>query len=158
MAQSGHKHVTGEAIYVDDVAQSQPMLEVWPVCSPHAHAKILRRDAAEARQMPGISAVLLAEDVPGLNDVGAVRHDEILLADNEVFYHGHIVALVVGETPELCRAAAANVVVEYEPVPPIFTIEDAIDAGSFHSDPNYIRRGTVVAALDAAPMTLEGEF
>ena len=46
--------------------------------------------------MPGISAVLLAEDIPGLNDVGAVRHDEILLADKEVLYHGHIVALVVG--------------------------------------------------------------
>src|SRR2546423_10670947 len=111
--ESAHKHVTGEAIYVDDAAQQGRMLEVWPVCSPHAHAKILRRDASEARAMPGISAVLLAEDVPGLNDVGAVRHDEILLADNEVLYHGHIVALVVGETQELCRAAAAKVVVEY---------------------------------------------
>ena len=68
---------------------------------------------------------------PGLNDVGAVRHDEILLADKEVFYHGQIVALVVGETQELCRAAAAKVVVEYEPLPPIFTIEEAIDAGQF---------------------------
>jgi xanthine dehydrogenase molybdopterin binding subunit/xanthine dehydrogenase small subunit len=156
--ESAHKHVTGEAIYVDDVAQQQGMLEVWPVCSPHAHAKILRRDAAEARLMPGISAVLLAEDVPGLNDVGAVRHDEILLADKEVLYHGHIVALVVGETPELCRAAAAKVIVEYEPLPPIFTIEEAIDAGSFHSDPHHIRRGDVSAALAGAPLTFEGEL
>src|SRR5205814_4593950 len=84
--ESAHKHVTGEAIYVDDHAQPQSMLEVWPVCSSHSHAKILRRDATEARLMPGIHAVLLAEDVPGLNDVGAVRHDEILLADTEVFY------------------------------------------------------------------------
>jgi xanthine dehydrogenase molybdopterin binding subunit/xanthine dehydrogenase small subunit len=156
--ESAHKHVTGEAIYVDDVAQSQTMLEVWPVCSPHAHAKILRRDASEARAMPGISAVLLAEDVPGLNDVGAVRHDEILLADDEVLYHGHIVALVVGETQELCRAAAAKVVVEYETLLPIFTIEAAIEANSFHSDPHFIRRGTVAAALRAAPLTLEGEL
>lgn len=156
--ESAHKHVTGEAIYVDDHAQQQSMLEVWPVCSPHAHAKILRRDATAARLMPGVSAVLLAEDVPGLNDVGAVRHDEILLADKEVFYHGHIVALVVGATPEICRAAAAKVVVEYEPLPPIFTIEEAIEAGSFHSDPNYIRRGNVSAALAAAPLTFEGEL
>src|SRR5256714_4455755 len=156
--ESAHKHVTGEAIYVDDTAQSETMLEVWPVCSPHAHAKILRRNAAEARTMPGISAVLLAEDVPGLNDVGAVRHDEILLADNEVLYHGHIVALVVGETPELCRAAAAKVMVEYEPLPPIFTIEEAIAAGSFHSDPHHIQRGDVSAALAAAPMSFDGEL
>ncbi|MDP9290858.1 MAG: xanthine dehydrogenase small subunit, partial [Verrucomicrobiota bacterium] len=92
--ESAHKHVTGEAIYVDDATGGQRMLEVWPVCSPHAHAKILRRDATAARGMRGVAAVLLAEDVPGLNDVGAVRHDEILLADRDVFYHGHIVALV----------------------------------------------------------------
>ncbi len=108
--------------------------------------------------MPGISAVLLAEDVPGLNDVGAVRHDEILLADKEAFYHGQIIALVVGETQEACRAAAAKVEVEYEPLPPIFTIEEAIAAGSFHSDPNFIRRGDVQAGLTSAPLTAKGEF
>ena len=107
--ESGHKHVTGEAIYVDDYAVGQNMLEVWPVCAGQAHARITRRDASAARMMPGIVAVLMAEDVPGLNDVGAVRHDEILLANKEVFYHGQIVALVVGETQEICRAAAAKV-------------------------------------------------
>src|SRR5207302_2597888 len=156
--ESGHKHVTGEAIYVDDATVGRGMLEVWPVCSPHARAKILRRDASAAKTMPGIAAVLLAEDIPGLNDVGAVRHDEILLADKEVFYHGHIVALIVGETSELCRAAAAKVIVEYETLPPIFTIEEAIGAESFHSDPHFIRRGTTAAALEAAPRTLEGDL
>ncbi len=86
--------MTGEAIYTDD--QTAGALEVWPVCSPHAHAKILRRDATAARAMPGIHAVLLAEDVPGENNVGAVKHDEILLADRKVWFHGQIVALVVG--------------------------------------------------------------
>src|SRR5208337_3837099 len=83
--ESAHKHVTGEALYTDDVAARRAMLEVWPVCAPHARARILRREATAARQMPGIAAVLLAEEVPGENDVGAVRHDEILLADKEVF-------------------------------------------------------------------------
>ena len=156
--ESGHKHVTGEAIYVDDTPSGQSMLEVWPVCSPHAHARITRRDATAARAMPGIAAVLLAEDVPGLNDVGAVRHDEILLADQEAFYHGQIIALVVGETQEVCRAAAAQVIVEYELLSPIFTIEEAIAAGSFHTEPNHIRRGNVDAALRDAPLTLEGEI
>ena len=156
--ESAHKHVTGEAIYVDDASQRQQLLEVWPVCSPHAHAKILRRDASAARAVPGVAAVLLAEDVPGLNDVGAVRHDEILLADKEAFYHGQIIALVVGDTPEICRAAADLVVVEYQPLPPIFTIEEAIAAGSFHSEPNFIRRGDLAAAFDSAPHNFEGEL
>jgi xanthine dehydrogenase molybdopterin binding subunit/xanthine dehydrogenase small subunit len=154
--ESGQKHVTGEAIYVDDATVGQEMLEVWPVCSPHAHARIVRRDGGEAETMPGIAAILLAEDVPGLNDVGAVRHDEVLLADKEVWYVGQIVALVVGKTQELCRAAAAKVVVEYQPLPSIFTIEEAIAAKSFHTDANQIARGSIDAALKNAPLRIEG--
>src|SRR5207237_220767 len=101
---------------------------------------------------------LLAEDIPGLNDVGAVRHDEILLADKEVFYHGQIIALIVGETQEIGRAAAAKMIVEYEALPPIFTIEEAIEAGSFHSEPHFIRRGDVTAALAESPLRLENQF
>ena len=156
--ESAHKHVTGEAIYTDDQTATRGMLEVWPVCSPHAHAKILKRDATEARQMPGIQAVLLAEDIPGRNDVGAVKHDEILLADCEVFFHGHLVALVVGDSQEACRAAAAKVVVEYEPQKPLLSLTQAVSEGSFHNEPNFIRRGDVAQGLAAAPLTLVGEF
>jgi xanthine dehydrogenase molybdopterin-binding subunit B len=59
----------------------RPMLELWPVTSPARHARIVRRDATAARAMPGVAAVLFAEDIPGTNDVGAMRHDEPLLAD-----------------------------------------------------------------------------
>jgi xanthine dehydrogenase molybdopterin binding subunit/xanthine dehydrogenase small subunit len=156
--ESGHKHVSGEAIYVDDATVGQNMLEVWPVCAPHAHARILRRDAAAASAMPGVSAVLMAEDVPGLNDVGAVRHDEILLAENEIFYHGQIVALVVGETQDICRAAAARVVVDYEPLPPVLTIEEAIAANSFHTEANHIERGDVGRALQIALLKFSSEI
>ncbi len=156
--ESAHKHVTGEAVYTDDFGVRKGMLEVWPVCAPHACAKILKRDSSVAKTMPGIAAVLLAEDVPGLNDVGAVRHDEILLADKEVFFHGQIVALVVGDSQEACRNAAAKVVVEYEPLAPILTIEDAIAQGSFHTEPNFIKRGDVTTGLASSPNTLEGQF
>jgi xanthine dehydrogenase molybdopterin binding subunit/xanthine dehydrogenase small subunit len=156
--ESAHKHVTGEAIYTDDFAARKNMLEVWPVCAPHARAKILRRDASAAKTMPGIAAVLVAEDVPGINDVGAIRHDEILLADKEVFYHGQIIALVVGKTQEACREAAAKIVVEYEPLSPILTIPEAIAQNSFHIEPNFIRRGDVQTALANSPQILEGEF
>ena len=154
--ESAHKHVTGEALYTDD--QPTGALEVWPVCSPHAHARILSRDATVARTMPGIRAVLLAEDVPGENNVGGVKHDETLLADKQVWFHGQIVALVVGQSQEVCRAAAEKVMVEYEPLPPILTLEQALAARSFHNTPNYIRRGKVGAALADSPMTLTGVF
>jgi len=156
--ESAHLHVTGEANYTDDLAARREVLEVWPVCSPHAHARILKRDASAARLMPGIAAVLLAEDVPGVNHVGCVKKDEILLADTETMFHSHIVALVVGDSQEACRAAAAKVVVEYEPLPPVLNLQQAIEESSFHNDPNFIRRGDVEWALFQAPVRLEGEF
>jgi xanthine dehydrogenase molybdopterin binding subunit/xanthine dehydrogenase small subunit len=156
--ESAHLHVTGAADYTDDQAADKGGLEVWPVCSPHARARILKRDAGAARQMPGIHAVLLAEDVPGLNDVGAVNKDEILLADKEVSFHGQIIALVAGESQEACRAAAAKVIVDYEPLPPVLTLREALASGSFHNEPNFIRRGDVEKALAQSPRTLQGEF
>jgi xanthine dehydrogenase molybdopterin binding subunit len=134
------------------------MLEVWPVCSPHAHARLVRRDSTAARKMAGVHAVLLAEDVPGVNDTGVVRKDEPLLADQKVQFHGQIVALVVGDSLEACRRAAEQVVIEYEPLPAIFTIEQAMAAQSFHNEPNFIRRGDAAAALAGAPHRLVGEL
>ncbi|MCX6951125.1 MAG: xanthine dehydrogenase small subunit, partial [Verrucomicrobia bacterium] len=151
-------HVTGAARYVDDTAQRRAMLEVWPVMSPHAHAKILRRDATKARLAEGVAAVLLAEDIPGENNTGPVKHDEPLLATDAVLFHGQVVALVVGDSLPACRAAAALVEVEYEPLPAIVGLPAAMAADSYHTDPHTLTRGDCAAALAAAPLRLEGEF
>ena len=156
--ESGAGHVTGRAQYAFDQAQKRPMLEVWPVLSPHAHARITRLDADVARAMPGVVAILTAADIPGTNDVGAVRHDEELLAREEVLYHGQLVALVVGETIDACREAAARVQVEYEPLPAILTLKEAIRAGSYHTEPHVIARGSVRQALEASARVIAGEI
>ena len=151
-------HVTGRALYVDDSAQRRRMLESWPVCAPHARAKIVRRDATAARNVPGVVCVLLAEDIPGLNNTGPVRHDEPLLAETEVSFHGQIIAWVVGETAAICRAAAALVEVQYEPLPAIVGLPAAIAQNSYHTEPHTLARGDVATALSAAPLKLTGEF
>jgi xanthine dehydrogenase molybdopterin binding subunit/xanthine dehydrogenase small subunit len=151
-------HVTGRAMYVDDTAQRRPMLDAWPVCAPYARAKILKRDATKARQMPGIHAVLLAEDIPGENNTGPVRHDEPLLAVDEILFHGQMVAMVIGESLEACRAAAALVEVTYEPLPAIIGLPAAIAQNSYHTDPHALKRGDAAGALAAAPLKFDGEF
>lgn len=156
--ESGVGHVTGRAEYVDDVAQGRPMLDLWPVCAPHAHAKIVRREAGEALKVPGVRAVVMAEDVPGHNDVGVSRRDEVLLADKEVFYHGHIVAIVVGDSLAACREGAGKMIVEYEPLPALVTLTEAIAAESFHTEPNFMRRGDWQAALAQSAHTFDGTF
>ena len=156
--ESARKHVSGSARYTEDGEVNRDHLEVWPICSPHARARILRRDKGRAREMAGVEAVLFAEDIPGLNDIGTVRHDEPLLATDLVSYHGQVVGVIVGKTEAACRAAMEAVEIEYETLPPILTVRDAIDAKSFHTDPNFIRRGDVERSLHEATHRFEGEF
>ncbi len=156
--ESAALHVTGAALYVDDEACHQPMLELWPVTSPHARARIVSIDTTLAAREAGVACVLTARDIPGDNDVGAVRKDETLLAEGEVLFHGHVVAVVVGESYDACRRAAAKVRVEYEPLPPILSIRQAIAERSFHSGPNVIRRGDAAVAIANAPHRLSGEL
>ena len=151
-------HVTGRALYVDDVARRRDMLEIWPVISPHAHARITSIDTSEAALEPGVSCILTAKDVPGMNDVGAVRHDEPLFADTEVLFHGQVVALVVGTSADLCRRAAAKVKVGYEPLPAILGAREAVAKESFHTSPHVIKRGDSDAVLAKAPHRLSGDF
>jgi xanthine dehydrogenase molybdopterin binding subunit/xanthine dehydrogenase small subunit len=154
--ESGLLHATGAARYVDDGAQRRGMLTLWPVTSPHAHARITRRDATAARAVPGVAAVLFAEDIPGTNDVGAVRQDETLLAVTEVCFHGHIVAVVVADDELIARRAASLVVVEYEPLPAVLGLQAALEADSFHTNGHRISRGDVDEALARAPHRLDG--
>jgi xanthine dehydrogenase molybdopterin binding subunit/xanthine dehydrogenase small subunit len=156
--ESGAGHVTGGALYADDLGQRRAMLDVWPVMAPHARARIVRRDATAARLASGVAAVLLAEDIPGQNNTGPVRHDEPLLATDEVYFHGQLVALVVGDSLRACRAAAALVEVEYEPLPAVLGIKPAIAQNSYHTDPHTLSRGDCAAALAAAPLRFDGEF
>ncbi|MBX3169671.1 MAG: xanthine dehydrogenase molybdopterin binding subunit [Candidatus Eremiobacteraeota bacterium] len=151
-------HVTGTAQYVDDQACRRTMLEVWPVLSTQAHARVTRLDIAAAEGMPGVVKVLTAQDVPGINDIGALRQDEALFGDGLVCYHGQMVAAVVGRTLEECKQAARAVVVEYEPLPQIRNARQALAQDSFHTDPHVIRRGDVEAALKGSPHVLRGEF
>ncbi|MGF1483463.1 MAG: xanthine dehydrogenase molybdopterin binding subunit [Opitutales bacterium] len=156
--ESGDGHVSGRARYVDDMGTGRNMLELWPVLSGHARAKILKKDDAAARAVPGVVDVLWADAVPGFNDVGPSRPDEPLLAVDEVFYEGQIVAVVVGESLQACRDGAQKIAVTYEPLDAILSVPAAIEADSFHYEPNYMTRGDVETALVKSPQTLEGTF
>lgn len=164
--QSGHGvphesavgHVTGAARFVNDVALKRRMLSVWPVVSKVAHAKIKDIDISAALKMPGVKTVLLAKDIPGHNNVGPVRHDEPLFADEEILYRSQMLAAVIGDSPEACRLAADTIIIETEPLPLILGLEAAIAAGSFHTDPHVLERGEVGPALSTSPLALEGTF
>ena len=139
--ESARGHVTGEALYTDDLLARFPTRAARLAGAGAARAragKVL--DVSAALDAAGVVTVLTAEDVPGEGDSGSNRHDEPLFP-TEVIYHCQPVAWVLGETLEAAQLGAARVSVEYEPLPAILTIEDAIVAGSFHSGPLRIARG-----------------
>lgn len=153
--ESAVQHATGVATYTDDLAARRAgVLTAWPVQSEHAHARI-RLDVAPALEVPGVVHVLTADDVPGVNDAGT-KHDEPLFPD-EARYHGHALAWVLGESAEAARRGAAAVRVEYEPLPSIVTIAEAIEAGSFQGFAPTVQRGDAASALATAPHVFEGE-
>ncbi|WP_374457259.1 xanthine dehydrogenase molybdopterin binding subunit [Nocardioides sp.] len=153
--ESADLHVTGHALYTDDLVQRTPrVLHAHPVCSPHAHATVTRLDVTPALDVDGVVRVLTADDVPGINDAG-VKHDEPLFP-SEVMFVGHAVCWVLGETLEAARLGAEAVQVDYDPLPAVVSLTEAIAAESFQGARPVVERGDVDAALAGAAHVFEG--
>ncbi|GAA2839374.1 xanthine dehydrogenase molybdopterin binding subunit [Kribbella solani] len=155
--ESAALHVTGTALYTDDLVQrTRDVLHAYPVQSPHAHARVTALRVKPAYDVPGVVRVLTSEDVPGVNDAG-VKHDEPLFP-GEVKFNGHAVCWVLADTLEAARLGASAVEVEYEPLPSLVTVREAIEAESFQGIGRQLERGDVDAALAEAAQVFSGEF
>ncbi len=155
--ESADLHVTGAALYTDDlIGRFTGLLHAYPVQAPHAHARVVAMRTEPALTVPGVVRVLTAADVPGVNDAG-VKHDEPLFP-TEVMYYGHAVTWVLGETAEAARLGAAAVQVDYEVLPAMITMQEAIAAGSFQGGQPRMERGDVDGTFAGAPHVYSGEF
>jgi CO/xanthine dehydrogenase Mo-binding subunit len=136
----GLPKVTGAYAFGSDL-RAENMLWGVTVRSPHASARMVSIDASKALRAPGVAAVLTAADVPGRKAFGLEFCDQPVLAETLVRYAGEPVAVVAAETPEQARAAAAEVVVRYEPLPVADDMEQALrsDAPRVHDFGNVLR-------------------
>jgi xanthine dehydrogenase large subunit len=154
--ESARGHATGEALYTDDLINRFPsLLHAWPVTAPHAHARIRSIDTAAASAEPGVITVLTGDDVRGDGDTGAARHDEPLFP-REVMFHSQPVAWVLADTVEAARRGASGAVVDYEVLPAILTIDQAIAADSYLTGPLRLSRGEM-AVIEQSPLRFQGE-
>ncbi len=133
----GIEKVTGRAKYGADV-HPPGLLHGKVLRSPHAHARVLSIDAAEALDLPGVEAVLTAEDVPILEreiDLGNVFANPQIVAANmlakgKVLYQGHAIAAVAATSPHLAEEALKKIRVEYEVLPPLLDVREAMKPGA----------------------------
>ena len=139
--ESATKHVTGEAQYVDDRLEFPNQLHVHARLSERAHARILKIDTAPCYAIPGVTLAITHEDVPGRLDIGPVYAGDPLLADGLVQYIGQPVLAVAASTPEAARQAAMAAVVEYEDLPAVLDVKEALKARHFVLDSHVQQRG-----------------
>jgi len=128
--QDGPAKVKGTAVYTFD--RSLPgMLHAKVLRSPHAHARIRAIDTGRASALPGVYVVLTGRDLGGLNPIYGVRiKDQRVLAIDKVRYYGDIVAAVAAEDEATAFRALALIDVDYEILPPVMTIADALAPGA----------------------------
>jgi len=155
---SGPKHVTGTAEYIDDMIEPMGTMHAYLALSARAHARITGLDLSAVAAAPGVVGVLTNADIPGVNDISSAHvHDEPLFADGTVQYWGQPIFAVVAETRDAARRAAKLAKIDYEDLPMALDVRAAQAAGRrLVTKPLKLERGDVAAGLAGAPRRLKG--
>ncbi|HEX8627480.1 MAG TPA: molybdopterin cofactor-binding domain-containing protein [Catenuloplanes sp.] len=146
----GTLKVTGEFAFSSDL-YADDMLWGATLRGPYPRARILGVDIGAALALPGVYAVLTADDVPGARTYGLELADQPVLAADEIRYQGEPIAVVAADHPETARRAVARIVVRYQPLPAVTDAEAALapDAPRVHDGV----AGTPLGDADDAPRT-----
>ena len=158
--ESGHKHVSGSAEYIDDIPEPSDTLHAYLGLSQCAHAEILSIDFEEVRACAGVIGVLTVEDIPGHNDVSpAGKHDDPVFAIGKVEFHGQPIFAVIAETRQIARQAATKVKIEYRELDHVIDVLEAEKANyPLVIDPLKLERGDIASGLASAKNRLSGEM
>ncbi len=156
--ESARAQVAGAAHYVDDIPEVKGTLHAAPILSTVAHGRLLGIDATEALGMPGVRAVLTANDLPGDPMLATFTHDEPIFARDTVQHVGQVVGLVVADTVMQARRAARRVKLRIDPLPAVLDVRAAVAAKSWVLPPVTVTRGNADAALARATHRLQGQL
>jgi len=151
-------HVTGQAVYVDDIPSITGTLHLAFGCSTIAAGVITGIDLDAVRSAPGVVRVLTADDLPHANDVSPSPWDEPLLADERVHHIGQPVFLVIATSHNQARMAARLAVIDCREEDPVLSIDDALQARQHFEPPLFWQAGDAAAAIRAAEHTLAGRI
>jgi len=154
--ESAHLHVTGSALYADDIPLPADTLHAAFGISPIAHGRILALDLSAVVAAPGIVAVATSADVPGENNYGGILHDDPIFAEHLVQYAGQPLFAVAATSRGAARRAAMLARTRFDELPALLDIRSALAANSFIVPDKRLARGDAQAALQAAPHRLGG--
>lgn len=155
---SALKQCTGQAQYTDDIPNQKNELYGCLVLSTKAHAKILNVDASAALDIPGVYDYIDHTSLPSpeANWWGAPNRDEVFFAVDKVTTAGQPIGIILANSAKVAEAAARAVKVDYEELPAILTIEEAIEADSYFEHYRYIKNGDPESAFRSADHVFSG--
>ncbi|KAF0560333.1 putative xanthine dehydrogenase [Gigaspora margarita] len=146
---SAMKQTTGEAVYVDDIPKIEGELYGALVTSQKAHAKILNNCY--------LICLNSIDATQALNIPGSLFEKLICRIGFYLNYTGQIIGLIVAETKKIAQEAKDLVKIEYEELPHILTIEEAIEQNSFFPMTPQLARGDVEKGFQDSDYIFEGE-
>ena len=170
-------HVTGRSRYYDDHL-FEGLMHMRCVRSPHHHARIRSIDTSAAAGMEGVRRIVTPDDVPvNLNTllslIGFGRDDEPVLASRKTAYRGEPVLAIIANSEDQARAAVRNVRVDWEVLPHVLDVEEALEPGAVSVNEAYpnntfdyydrydhqkLRFGDVNAAFKRASKIVDGSY
>ncbi len=156
--ESARLHVTGQAIYTDDIPELRGTLYAALVLSPVAHGELQGEGIERAALLAqvGVVAVFTAKDIPGENNCGPIVHDDPFLANGKVEFLGQPVAVVVAHSMRQARQAAKGAKVAVKELPAILSIAQALAQQSFVMPSKGITRGQPESVIAGAPQRIQG--
>ena len=155
---SAARHVSGEAIYVDDLPEARGQLHIWPALSPHASARIVSMDLSEVEKQPGVVGVYSASSIPAKNDCSPSIGDDPIFPESRVDFAGQVIFAVAAESELAARMACNHAQVQYEIEDPILSVDDALRQSQFVLPSSTVNTGDSELALQNATHKISGRL
>jgi len=155
--ESGSKHVSGYANYIDDIIEPEGTLYGAIGYSRKAHAIIKKLDLREVWKSEGVVSVVTSSDIPGRNDVGAVFNGDPIFP-KKVEYFGQPLFAVAAISTELARKAVLKAKITYKTLKPIIDIKEALKKKLFVLKGRKIKRGNPTKKISKAKNFLKNSF
>lgn len=151
-------HALGKSKFIGDTKNIANLKFAKCLLSKSAHAKIIKCSIDKALSSDGVIDIITYKDIPGENQIGHGFKDEPLLPEDEVFYVGQPVCIVVANSYREAEIAVDKIKIEYQELDKIITIEQAVEKNSFYIPPKVIQKGDLTEGFENSKYILEGEF
>ena len=155
--ESGSKHVSGYANYIDDIVEPEGTLYGAIGYSKKAHAIIKKLDLREVWKSEGIVSVVTSADIPGRNDVGPV-HDGDPIFPKKAEYFGQPLFAVAATSVELARKAVLKAKITYKTLKPVINVREALEKKLFVLKGKKIKKGNPIKKINKAKNYLKNSF